>query len=62
MQQEDYNAMMRYPWERLGRPREQVLPECPMCGEKYLSDGVSLCADCLLIKSGGTQNTTKDDQ
>jgi len=50
MQQEDYNSMMRHPWERLSKPMERSSPECPMCGEKYLGDGVAVCADCKIIQ------------
>jgi len=45
MRQEDYNSMMRYPWERMEAKRTELL-KCPSCGEKYCGNGVENCADC----------------
>ena len=46
MQQEDYNSVMKYPWEIAREPRDERLPECPNCGEPYCGDGVQLCVEC----------------
>jgi len=45
MKQEDYNEMMRYPWERTTK-KAMELPICPACKNRYCGDGTSLCADC----------------
>lgn len=45
MQQEDYNSMMRHPFERT-KSEPVNLPICPKCKEKYLGDGVKLCVEC----------------
>jgi len=39
MQQEDYNSVMKYPWEITRK-----------CGEPYCGDGTQLCVECNLIK------------
>lgn len=64
--QEDYNSMMRHPWETV-KPRRAELPQCPKCGERYCSNGVQLCIECAteaqleLRKSttGAQLNSTK---
>jgi hypothetical protein len=45
MRQEDYNDMMRFPWEsrQANRP---VWSTCPTCKENYTGDGVNLCVEC----------------
>jgi ribosomal protein L37AE/L43A len=45
MQQEDYNSMMRYPWERVEKPKIEW-PKCPSCGEEYSGDGITECVEC----------------
>ena len=46
MQQEDYNSVMKYPWEITRKPHNEKLPDCPRCGEPYCGDGVNLCTEC----------------
>ena len=46
MRQEDYNSMMRYPWDRSDIGESSELPLCPCCGNEYLGDGFEQCADC----------------
>lgn len=46
MRQEDYNSMMRYPWESDYREDAKKLPLCPKCGEEYCGDGVNPCIEC----------------
>ena len=48
MKQEDYNEMMRYPWERKASKCEP-LPKCPKCGEEYCGDGVAPCIECATL-------------
>ena len=50
MQQEDYNSVMKYPWEITRKPHNEKLPDCPRCGEPYCGDGTQLCVECNLIK------------
>lgn len=51
MQQEDLNAMMRHPWERMTTARHN-LPGCRQCGERYIGDGEALCVDCHERRGG----------
>lgn len=50
MKQEDYNSMMKYPWENLIQQKREN-KSCPKCGEKYLGNGIDLCAECDEEKS-----------
>lgn len=45
MQQEDLNAIMKYPWEVVTVP-SAVWNKCPRCGEGYCGNGVDLCVEC----------------
>ena len=49
MQQEDYNSVMKYPWEIIRKPHNEKLPDCPRCGEPYCGDGTQLCVECNLM-------------
>lgn len=53
MNQDDYNGMMKLPWE-CGTPKSVNLPSCPCCGEKYLGDGKELCIECEANKNNAT--------
>lgn len=46
MHQEDYNSVMKHPWEITREPRNNKLPECQNCGEPYCGDGIQLCTEC----------------
>lgn len=46
MRQEDYNDMMRLPWETQSRQTAN-LPRCPACGERYLGNGIEPCIECV---------------
>ena len=39
MQQEDYNSVMKYPWEIIRKPHNEKLPDCPMRGDSSRSSG-----------------------
>jgi hypothetical protein len=52
MKQEDYNEMMRYPWER-HTAKIEPLRRCPNCGEFYTGDGVVPCTECAAQKDAG---------
>jgi len=44
VRQEDFNDMMRLPWEV---PRANAkLPKCPKCDESYCGDGKCPCLEC----------------
>lgn len=45
MQQEDLNAMMKYPWEVVPAP-SVVWNKCPSCCENYCGNGIDLCVEC----------------
>lgn len=45
MQQEDLNAIMKYPWEVVTAP-SAVWNKCPSCCENYCGDGIDLCVEC----------------
>jgi hypothetical protein len=63
MKQEDYNDMMRYPWEGVKQPSPPSLPRCPQCGVRYCGNGVYLCIECATTtqpdgdQGGGETNT-----
>lgn len=46
MQQEDYNSLMKLPWEPTKESHKNILPKCPKCDEPYCGDGVNLCTEC----------------
>ena len=54
MKQEDYNDMMRYPWE-VGDRKPQPLPRCPSCGFRYCGDGLTDCTECDYEKNKGQE-------
>lgn len=45
MRQEDFNDMMRLPWER-EQKKAAALPTCPICNQPYMGDGKKPCVDC----------------
>jgi len=47
MRQEDYNEMMRFPWEVNDvKFWKTTWLTCPSCKENYAGDGVNLCVEC----------------
>ena len=49
MRQEDYNDIMMTPAEAWRFRQSNIptkLPECPICKEEYLGDGVEPCVEC----------------
>ena len=47
MNQEDYNEMMRFPWEVSDvKFCKTTWLTCPSCKENYAGDGISLCTEC----------------
>tara|TARA_R110002012_G_scaffold33595_2_gene98189 strand:- start:426 stop:578 length:153 start_codon:yes stop_codon:yes gene_type:complete len=46
MRQEDYNSMMKFPWETKSKQEEIKMPKCPKCNYEYLGDGIDLCTEC----------------
>ena len=46
LKQEDYNSMMRFPWESSKQTVNYQLNKCPQCGFAYCGDGKNLCTEC----------------
>lgn len=46
MKQEDYNSIMKYPWEISRSYAASDLKKCPNCEFEYLGNGIDLCVDC----------------
>lgn len=51
LSQEDYNSMMRYPWESSKSSLKQPINKCPQCGYNYCGDGKNLCTECKVRKT-----------
>lgn len=53
MNQEDYNEMMRYPWEPI-KIKKIEWQRCPACGGHYCGDGVQPCIECAAPDKANT--------
>jgi hypothetical protein len=58
MRQEDYNEMMRYPWEPKPKPYQRLWQQCPKCNKNYAGDGMVLCTECQHIDEQEKHNRT----
>lgn len=48
MKQEEYNDMMRLPWE-IKKENSLTWEKCPACGDNYCGNGADKCIDGEIV-------------